>query len=154
MCRFLCVQISSPRSSWLPSSQSWLLSSQSWFKSHLSLEVDANNPNTAYLSLSYFLPGIYNILQLSSILMHFLKCYINYSIYLLLAAQSCPTLCNPMDCSLSSSSVHGILQATKLEWVAISRGFPQGLNPGLLYYRKILYHLSHEGSSIYFSIYV
>ena len=31
-------------------------------QNHLSLEVDANNPNTAYLSLSYFLPGIYNIL--------------------------------------------------------------------------------------------
>ena len=35
-------------------------------------------------------------------------------------AQSCPTLCNPMDCSLSGSSVHGILQARILEWVAIS----------------------------------
>ena len=31
--------------------------------------------------------------------------------------QSCPTLCNPMDCSLSVSSVHGILQARVLEWV-------------------------------------
>ena len=30
-------------------------------------------------------------------------------------AQSCPTLCNPMDCSLSGSSVHGILQARILE---------------------------------------
>ena len=35
-------------------------------------------------------------------------------------AQLCPTLCNPMDCSLSGSSLHGILQATVLEWVAIS----------------------------------
>ena len=35
-------------------------------------------------------------------------------------AQSCPTLCDPMDCSLPSSSVHGILQARILEWVAIS----------------------------------
>ena len=34
--------------------------------------------------------------------------------------QSCPTLCNPMDCSPSGSSVHGILQARILEWVAIS----------------------------------
>ena len=34
--------------------------------------------------------------------------------------QSCPTLCNPMDCSLPGSSVHGILQARILEWVAIS----------------------------------
>ena len=35
-------------------------------------------------------------------------------------AQSYPTLCNPMDCSLPCSSVHGIFQARVLEWVAIS----------------------------------
>ena len=34
--------------------------------------------------------------------------------------QSWPTLCDPMDCSLPGSSVHGILQARILEWVAIS----------------------------------
>ena len=34
-------------------------------------------------------------------------------------AQSCPTLCDPMDCSLPGSSIHGILQARVLEWVAI-----------------------------------
>ena len=34
--------------------------------------------------------------------------------------QSCPTLCDPMDCNLPGSSVHGILQARILEWVAIS----------------------------------
>ena len=38
--------------------------------------------------------------------------------------QSCLTLCDPMDCSLSGSSVHGILQARMLEWVSMlsSRG--------------------------------
>ena len=36
--------------------------------------------------------------------------------------QSCPTLCNPMDCSPPGSSVLGILQASILEWVAISFG--------------------------------
>ena len=36
------------------------------------------------------------------------------------ATQSCPTLCDPMDCSLPGSSLHGILQARVLEWVAIS----------------------------------
>ena len=35
-------------------------------------------------------------------------------------AQSCPTLSNPMDCSLPSSSVHGIFQARILEWGAIA----------------------------------
>ena len=34
--------------------------------------------------------------------------------------KSCPTLCDPMDCSLSCSSVHGIFQARVLEWGAIS----------------------------------
>ena len=37
-----------------------------------------------------------------------------------LVSQSCPTLCDPMDYSLPDSSVHGILQARVLEWVAIS----------------------------------
>ena len=35
-------------------------------------------------------------------------------------AQSCPTLCNPIDSSLPGSSVHGVSQARTLEWVAIS----------------------------------
>ena len=34
-------------------------------------------------------------------------------------AQSCPTLCNPMDCSLPGFSAYGILQARALEWEAI-----------------------------------
>ena len=34
--------------------------------------------------------------------------------------QSCPTLCNSMDCSLSSSFIHGFFKARVLEWVAIS----------------------------------
>ena len=44
-----------------------------------------------------------------------------------LVAKSCPTLCNPMYCSLPGSSVHGILQAGILDWIAIpfSRGSPQ-----------------------------
>ena len=39
-------------------------------------------------------------------------------------AQSCPTLFNPMDCSLPGSSVHGICQARVLEWVAIAFSHP------------------------------
>ena len=34
--------------------------------------------------------------------------------------QSCPTLCDPMDCSLPGSSIHRIFQATVLEWGAIA----------------------------------
>ena len=36
-------------------------------------------------------------------------------------AQSCPTLCDPMDYSPPSSSVHGIFQARVLEWVSIAK---------------------------------
>jgi len=68
-----------------------------------------------------------------------------------LVAQSCPTLWEPMDCSLPGSSVHGIFWARILGWIAISfsRGiFPtQGLN--LLHCRQVLYHLSHQGSPIH-----
>ena len=47
-----------------------------------------------------------------------------------LVTLSCPTLCDPIDCSPLGSSVHGILQARILEWVVISfsRGLP---NPGI-----------------------
>ena len=62
--------------------------------------------------------------------------------------QLCPTLCDPMDCSLPGSSVHGIFQAIVLKWIAISfsrASFPtQGSNPGLPHYRQTLYHLSHQ----------
>ena len=45
----------------------------------------------------------------------------------MLVAQSCPTLCDPIDCGLPGSSVHGILQAKIVEWVAMpySRGSSQ-----------------------------
>ena len=68
----------------------------------------------------------------------------------MLVTQSCLTLCDPMDYSIPGSSIHGILQARILELVAIpfSRGssLTQGLNPGLLHCRQILYCLSHQGS--------
>ena len=70
--------------------------------------------------------------------------------------QSCLTFCNPMDCSPPGFSVHGILQSRIIVWVAISllqRIFlTQGLNPGLLHGRQILYGLSHQGSQL--SLYV
>ena len=60
--------------------------------------------------------------------------------------QSCLTLCDPMN-----YTVHGILQARILGWVAISFSkslFPtQGSNPGLPHCKQILYHLSHQGSA-------
>ena len=69
-----------------------------------------------------------------------------------LMAQACPTLCDPLDCSLTGSSVHSIFQTRILEWVAVSfsRGISltQESNPhllGLLHCKKILYYLSHFG---------
>ena len=58
------------------------------------------------------------------------------------AAKSCPTLYNSMDCGPPDSSVHRISQARILEWVAkfFSRGSsrPRGLNLHLLHERQIL----------------
>ena len=56
------------------------------------------------------------------------KGYLGYlHVLCVLISQSCPTLCDPMDCGLPGFSVHGILQARILEWVAIpfSRGTSQ-----------------------------
>ena len=75
-----------------------------------------------------------------------------YSFILIEKPNSCLILCNPMDCSPPGSSVHGILQARILEWVAIlSPGiFPtQGSNPGLPHCRWILYCLSHHENPSY-----
>ena len=68
----------------------------------------------------------------------------------LLVTQSCLTLCDPMDCSLPGSSLHGIPQIRILEWVAIpfSRGSSQSRDwtRVFLHCRPILYHLSYQGS--------
>ena len=67
-----------------------------------------------------------------------------------LVAQSCLTLCNPKDCSLPGSSVHGDSPGknTGVGCSAFLQGIfqTQGSNPGLLNCRWILYHLSHQGS--------
>ena len=74
---------------------------------------------------------------------------------LCLAAQSCPTLCGPMDCSLPGPSVHGDSpgQNTGVAYHALCQGiFPnQGSNPGLLHCRWILYCLSHREAQEYWS---
>ena len=63
-------------------------------------------------------------------------------------AQLCLTFYDPID-----YTVHGILQARIPEWVAFlfsSRSSQQGLNPGLQHCRRILYHLSLQGSPTVF----
>ena len=66
-------------------------------------------------------------------------------------AQSCPTLCNPKDCSPPGSSVFGIFQVRTLEWVAISssRESSQPKDQTLIssyISRWILYHWATQGS--------
>ena len=67
-----------------------------------------------------------------------------------LVAKLCPTLCDCMDCSPPGSSVHGILQARILEWVAISffRGSScvWGSNLCLLHWKVNSLLVSHLGS--------
>ena len=63
-------------------------------------------------------------------------------------AQSCLTLCDPMDCSPPGSSLHGILQARLLQWVAMPffRGSsrPWDQTRVSCIGRRVLYHLSHH----------
>ena len=69
--------------------------------------------------------------------------------HMLLLAQLCPTLCDPMDCSLPGSSFHGIFQARILEWVAIPSpgGLPDsGIKPASSAWQADSLHLSHLGS--------
>ena len=63
-----------------------------------------------------------SIFKPSSLIYRFFYCYdlVYYLWYESEVAQSCPTLCDLMDCSLPGSSVHGIFQARVLEWFAIS----------------------------------
>ena len=73
-----------------------------------------------------------------------------------LVAQSCLTLCNPMDCSPPGSSVNGILQARILEWghsllqgIFLTQRYTSG-SPTL---KVDFYHLNHQGTPIYMYTY-
>ena len=73
------------------------------------------SPNACYLSILFFF------------LIFFKDRAMFYFISFVIVAQSCPTLRDPMDCSLQGSSAHGIFQARVLEWVAIS--FSMSVHP-------------------------
>ena len=70
-------------------------------------------------------------------------------------AQSCPTLSDPMDCSLPGSSVHGVFQARVLEWVAIAFSktglilWPQPLPLAMVHTLKSGFSLDPNKSSSY-----
>ena len=73
--------------------------------------------------------NFYQILYILSLWLKIHISYLPYSLpyetpnYMCMCAKSfhsCPTLCDPMDCSPPGSSVHGILQTRILEWVAMA----------------------------------
>ena len=71
---------------------------------------------------------------------------------LCLVTQSCPTLCDPMDCSLSGSPVRGNSPGKNVGagFYALLQIFPtQGSSPVFLHCRWILYNLSHKGSPFF-----
>ena len=69
--------------------------------------------------------------------------------YYVLGTQSCPALCDPMDCSCQAPLSMGFSSQEYYSGLPCpSPGdlLTQGLNPGLLHCGQILYHLSHQGS--------
>ena len=82
--------------------------------------------------------------------------YILYACVHAKSLQLCLTLCNPMDCSPPGSSLHGILQARILEWIAcpfFSRGSSHPRDQIHISYiscidRQVLYHQCHLGRPI------
>ena len=89
-----------------------------------------------------------------------LKILLKYNWFTMLCccfmAKSCPTLSNPMDCSPSDFSAHGISQAGILGWVvSFFRGSSRPkVEGGTPHCRQNLYQLSHQGSPIYLSIFL
>ena len=72
--------------------------------------------------------------------------YLHSVYFAVVKSLSCSTLCDPVDCSLPGSSVHGIFQARILEWVAISFSRGSSWPRDCLHCRQTLYHLSHQES--------
>ena len=112
---------------------SYLLSSIFLFESYLSNMLHEHSEKYALLEM-------WNISE--------------YCAVLCLVAQSCLTLCDPMDGSPPGSSVHEDSPGknTGVGYHALLQGILaiQGSNPGLLHCRRILYHLSHQGLSFFF----
>ena len=101
--------------------------------------------------ISYVSYGRQNVITHNLIwrMLYSIICYNHYFIdRKVKVTRSCRTLCNPMDCSLLGSSVHGDSPGknTGVGCHALLQGiFPiQGFNPGLLHCRQILYYLSHQ----------
>ena len=79
----------------------------SYYSSHVftfqSLEIASLSPTQESLNILFFFPGVFFVLFVCA-----------------KSLQFCPTLCHPIDCSSADCSVHEILWARIIEWVAIS----------------------------------
>ena len=73
-----------------------------------------------YIAIAYTQPRFFGMYVLLHIYAYYPRAQHIVSASASEVAQSCPTLCNPMDCNVPGSSIHGIFQARMLEWVAIS----------------------------------
>ena len=83
------------------------------------IQDDKPIPEILYRRLLVSLAGIQSFLHLLNGCL-LCACHLESIEFVCSEAQSCPTLCDPVDCSPLGSSVHGIFQARLLEWVAIS----------------------------------
>ena len=120
--------------------------------SNLAVAVAADSSTNTKL-LCYSL----KLLKITSVTIHVFYVYLIVFIVQIYYAglgfitQSCLTLCNPMDCSLPGSSVHGDFPGknTGVGCLALLQGIflTQRSDPGLPHCRQILYHLNHQGSS-------
>ena len=115
--------------------------SETWKWSHSVVSDSATPWTAAYqapLSMGFSREEYWSGVSLSSLIVKH-----TYIIYFV-CAQSCPIFCNPMDCSLPVSSVHGIFQARILEQIAISltRGSSWSRNQTCVscICRQIFYH--------------
>ena len=123
----------------------WILTRQVHRLRKTSVKLLTCHKFVIQLDLGSFLPGWGEILLYKFLL------FPNYHLMWseVLVAQSCPTLCNSMDCSLPGLSVHGILQVRILEWGAIlfSRELSQPRDR--IWASRIaggFFTLSHQGS--------
>ena len=82
-------------------------------------EFQGNEKHFLRLALGQMLAHIISLMQDDTIFIVICVC-VCVCVCVCEVTQSCPTLCDPVDCSPPGSSVHGILQARILEWVAIS----------------------------------
>ena len=105
----------------LPSLNVGLELSKNWVYAEWGLTVVRRSMREASRSWSgdgYI--GVFSLWNFTELRMHFSACMLHFSCICAKSLQSCPTPSDPMDCSLSGSSIHWIFQARVLEWVAIA----------------------------------